>query len=104
MIRRPPRSTLFPYTTLFRSLYLVDQELWLQAAIGQRKFYRTCPAYFMCGNQPYESKAGAPRPDLERARQLLKGGGCDGRSLGVLCPTDWPGLHRVCLVLREQLQ
>src|SRR2546429_6385596 len=29
MIRRPPRSTLFPYTTLFRSL-LAKQE-WLQA-------------------------------------------------------------------------
>src|SRR5438034_6704288 len=28
MIRRPPRSTLFPYTTLFRSLALVeDQEI-----------------------------------------------------------------------------
>src|SRR5690242_20836616 len=24
MIRRPPTSTLFPYTTLFRSLHLVD--------------------------------------------------------------------------------
>src|SRR3712207_7187997 len=24
MIRRPPRSTLFPYTTLFRSLEVVD--------------------------------------------------------------------------------
>src|SRR3989442_5810206 len=24
MIRRPPRSTLFPYTTLFRSLYNAD--------------------------------------------------------------------------------
>src|SRR3712207_7328581 len=24
MIRRPPRSTLFPYTTLFRSLHLRD--------------------------------------------------------------------------------
>src|SRR2546422_6173023 len=24
MIRRPPRSTLFPYTTLFRSLHLSD--------------------------------------------------------------------------------
>src|SRR3712207_7944378 len=24
MIRRPPRSTLFPYTTLFRSHYAVD--------------------------------------------------------------------------------
>src|SRR3712207_9197196 len=25
MIRRPPRSTLFPYTTLFRSFHLVDE-------------------------------------------------------------------------------
>src|SRR2546422_7962559 len=25
MIRRPPRSTLFPYTTLFRSLFYPDQ-------------------------------------------------------------------------------
>src|SRR5256886_8824869 len=24
MIRRPPRSTLFPYTTLFRSLHLAE--------------------------------------------------------------------------------
>src|SRR5258708_27504530 len=29
MIRRPPRSTLFPYTTLFRSLFvLVHAVLW----------------------------------------------------------------------------
>src|SRR2546423_4122032 len=27
MIRRPPRSTLFPYTTLFRSLYTPDSAL-----------------------------------------------------------------------------
>src|SRR2546430_13320941 len=27
MIRRPPRSTLFPYTTLFRSLRLVLESL-----------------------------------------------------------------------------
>src|SRR5258708_14860456 len=27
MIRRPPRSTLFPYTTLFRSQHTVDQLL-----------------------------------------------------------------------------
>src|SRR5260370_28609137 len=34
MIRRPPRSTLFPYTTLFRSLFsqaaIGGQNLWLQ--------------------------------------------------------------------------
>src|SRR5258708_13102248 len=27
MIRRPPRSTLFPYTTLFRSSFQPDQEV-----------------------------------------------------------------------------
>src|SRR2546427_5079945 len=27
MIRRPPRSTLFPYTTLFRSLHVAEIEL-----------------------------------------------------------------------------
>src|SRR2546422_1411215 len=26
MIRRPPRSTLFPYTTLFRSVFLADPD------------------------------------------------------------------------------
>src|SRR5688572_31581789 len=32
MIRRPPRSTLFPYTTLFRSLDAVIQHAWDPAA------------------------------------------------------------------------
>src|SRR5260370_25498471 len=27
MIRRPPRSTLFPYTTLFRSPFVISREL-----------------------------------------------------------------------------
>src|SRR5258708_25824721 len=27
MIRRPPRSTLFPYTTLFRSVYMLKSDL-----------------------------------------------------------------------------
>src|SRR3712207_752342 len=31
MIRRPPRSTLFPYTTLFRSLPTVNTELFSMA-------------------------------------------------------------------------
>src|SRR5690349_22332751 len=32
MIRRPPRSTLFPYTTLFRSISLWDSELYVSGA------------------------------------------------------------------------
>src|SRR3712207_7308922 len=33
MIRRPPRSTLFPYTTLFRSQWLVTHERDVRARI-----------------------------------------------------------------------
>src|SRR3712207_7392178 len=34
MIRRPPRSTLFPYTTLFRSLALLAEALQRDGAGG----------------------------------------------------------------------
>src|SRR2546430_13473894 len=38
MIRRPPRSTLFPYTTLFRSM----EHLWQRAlSTGHRDRWRT---------------------------------------------------------------
>src|SRR5256885_7055225 len=37
MIRRPPRSTLFPYTTLFRSHYVYsDLDFYFLAAIVQQ--------------------------------------------------------------------
>src|SRR3712207_8168969 len=41
MIRRPPRSTLFPYTTLFRSDLLASSEemLRLQAELQTRGLY-----------------------------------------------------------------
>src|SRR3712207_8411597 len=34
MIRRPPRSTLFPYTTLFRSLRLAEEEAEVLVAVA----------------------------------------------------------------------
>src|ERR1039457_7416360 len=34
MIRRPPRSTLFPYTTLFRSGKLRMRPLWIQQEVA----------------------------------------------------------------------
>src|SRR5258708_34183627 len=36
MIRRPPRSTLFPYTTLFRSLLLVPSLMAAVTLAGRR--------------------------------------------------------------------
>src|SRR2546429_7223746 len=35
MIRRPPRSTLFPYTTLFRSISYADAQPLLSALTGR---------------------------------------------------------------------
>src|SRR5260221_10597868 len=33
MIRRPPRSTLFPYTTLFRSHHVLEREARMHAGL-----------------------------------------------------------------------
>src|SRR3712207_8237190 len=37
MIRRPPRSTLFPYTTLFRSIYNVEVEIEGENGVPQQQ-------------------------------------------------------------------
>lgn len=86
-------------------LHLVNQEMVLQGTIGHARYFRPCPAYFMCGaGLPYESGTGAPpKPDLDRARQLLKEGGYDGRPVVLMDPTDYPSIHGATLVIRELL-
>src|SRR5258708_40289678 len=48
MIRRPPRSTLFPYTTLFRSDYFRDIGRMVLAAEGRKAndSHADCYQYF----------------------------------------------------------
>src|SRR5256885_13315411 len=50
MIRRPPRSTLFPYTTLFRSLALAEQ---LDRALGD-------PGVELLADQPVRHRVVMP--------------------------------------------
>src|SRR5256885_7555957 len=45
MIRRPPRSTLFPYTTLFRSLGRPAQHPGADSDAGQRGFAARRPVF-----------------------------------------------------------
>src|SRR2546425_8927297 len=49
MIRRPPRSTLFPYTTLFRSLFAGDRE-----GVGRR--FTDDVVYWVAGAPPIGGK------------------------------------------------
>jgi peptide/nickel transport system substrate-binding protein len=84
--------------------YMVDQKTYLEAVIGNAKYYRTCPAVFMCGGTPFESAAGAPKQDLDKARQLLKESGYDGKPIVVLDPTDSPYAHAPALVTAELLK
>src|SRR2546426_4611273 len=56
MIRRPPRSTLFPYTTLFRSR-------WAYRAAAQRNAsMRSVDRGERCDTCSYASAASAKRP------------------------------------------
>src|SRR3712207_8559507 len=63
MIRRPPRSTLFPYTTLFRSelrpVHLLHQGL-VEDVVDQRRLPR--PGHAGDGDE-------APQRDLDRSEE-----------------------------------
>jgi peptide/nickel transport system substrate-binding protein len=85
-------------------LYAVDQQKYMQAVIGNPKYYRACPSLFMCGGLPYETAVGAPKPDLERAKRLLKESGYDGRPVVVLDPAESPYAHGPALVTAEVLR
>src|SRR5919108_1250213 len=87
-------------------VYMMNQETYLQAAIGVPKFYRTCHSVFACAG-PYASKAGAEpimKQDLDRARQLAKESGYDGRPVTVIHVTDIALLNGAALVTRDLLQ
>src|SRR5260370_16210167 len=51
MIRRPPRSTLFPYTTLFRSSPISARATWRPAARERRSCPRSTSFYFKTGRR-----------------------------------------------------
>src|SRR3989442_11709263 len=57
MIRRPPRSTLFPYTTLFRSQYYYDYP----AGTPLARFINISPALTFPDDGSYDYSLGSAR-------------------------------------------
>src|SRR2546430_11831615 len=67
MIRRPPRSTLFPYTTLFRSLGLRGSRDWADGGAGMKAFGWGDEVY--CSSAAWFSPAVSRLPRLRRSEE-----------------------------------
>src|SRR5690348_17689086 len=97
MIRRPPRSTLFPYTTLFRSHRI--------PAVGisgprLRRNRDGCPPLVAFGGSPRPLGARTPRAGTERPAGPGRGSRC-GRSEEHTSELQSP-VHLVCRLLLEK--
>src|SRR3712207_2341447 len=85
MIRRPPRSTLFPYTTLFRSV-VGERFLWLRRT-RQTPLTRIRTMLSLCGLDP----DALPSSVIDRSVELLE------------ARQDHPGMDRAFLVAARSL-
>src|SRR3712207_7587691 len=69
MIRRPPRSTLFPYTTLFRSPKVTDLD-YIQFLIAAQRVF-TCTEAATCQPQQSEPPRSEEHTSELQSRQYL---------------------------------
>src|SRR3712207_4984630 len=77
MIRRPPRSTLFPYTTLFRSL-VVGADDRVRRAVGERRDAGDFPAAQQTAAEPVVLEDVGALPDVagDEALRLVVARAC----------------------------
>src|SRR5256885_12191427 len=95
MIRRPPRSTLFPYTTLFRSVFLDSR-----AAVGE-EFPEHFPTVFrLCQEHGLDPRT-APIPVAPAAHYHMGGIAVDERSEEHTSELQSP-CNLVCRLLLEK--
>src|SRR5258708_31143043 len=90
MIRRPPRSTLFPYTTLFRSVAL-DRELHVQpalAGLGGHGLQAAWQIVRLGARRSEEHTSELQSPDHLVCRLLLEKKNNDPQSAGPCRGTD----------------
>src|SRR2546427_7866258 len=80
MIRRPPRSTLFPYTTLFRSILIVGGEN-ASGAVGESELYDPVSRTFLPGPLLLEARALHTATRLSDGRVLIAGGTRNGAGI-----------------------
>src|SRR5256885_4171661 len=99
MIRRPPRSTLFPYTTLFRSS---SPDAWGEALAPQQLVEQARRMIAQYGFQSIKLKAGALPPEQEAAGILALADAFPGTPLRIDPNGNWT--VETSLKIVQQLQ
>jgi peptide/nickel transport system substrate-binding protein len=87
-------------------MWMINQQQYMKLMIGREKFYQTCYALFMCGNT-LSSDVGSEALkgyNPEKAKQLLKEAGYDGRPIVLLQLTDVPMHQKAATVTAENLR
>jgi peptide/nickel transport system substrate-binding protein len=86
------------------AMYASSQEDWLDAQVGNPDYYDITPSMYGKGT-PMESNVGwDAKPDLARARDLLKKGGYKGQPVVLLQGTDSPILSGPSVVTAQKLR
>src|SRR2546430_15471609 len=101
MIRRPPRSTLFPYTTLFRSVLEALGETPAAAREAVRRFRQHDEATLAAQYQVKDDESKFLATSREAAKQLEKlfeadrngSGRSEERRVGKECRSRWSPYH-----------
>jgi len=86
--------------------YAIDQKAYLEAAVGDPKFWRLCKTYYGCGT-PLATEAGTDgllEGNVEKAKALLKEAGYDGRPIVLLQVSDLTSLVNLGPVAKAQLE
>ena len=79
---------------------------YMSAAYGDPKLWHECYAYWVCGS-PNGTEVGSEpyrKPDLDRARQLVRESGYDGTPVVLIGGSDIPAYQRLSLVTVDLLQ
>jgi peptide/nickel transport system substrate-binding protein len=88
-------------------LYILKQDDMLRPTFVSEKYYRTCGSYFTCGG-PMENDANTEwfkhGQDFDKARQLMKEGGYDGRPVVVLQATSVEYMRNAATVLADAMR
>src|SRR2546430_7419998 len=72
MIRRPPRSTLFPYTTLFRSRICIDARKRQRAGTGLGERQRAAGIFYQAAEDRKSTRLNSSHSQISYAVFCLK--------------------------------